>query len=294
MLTRFRVAAAALLASAALSGCGNTVESTAAPSPTAAKDKRHQFEAVKADCMKQNGFKYVPFVPEQVHIEADKKRVQGDYQAMLKYRQQYGFGVFAEHVYPEHFNAKGGGPDGNPNGKIQSTLSKAQMQAYSKALNACQVKGYKQLLGLDVKSENDYYTQFNKASRRAEKAELNSDPELVELATAMATCLKGKGNVISDTTPIAMSGRGFDEFLAQQDKIGREQNPDVPDVAPPKKEGEVMMQYWPTLTPEQAKPYLNKEIKAALDDLECGKAFYPAYLPKSLAVQRKVEEQYGL
>ena len=68
----------------------------------------------------------------------------------------------------------------------------------------------------------------------------------------------------------------------------------MPDVAPPVKEGELKMTYSPTLTPEEARPYLNKEIKAALDDLECGKDFYPAYLPKEKAVDQQIYEEFGM
>ncbi|MGW0191833.1 hypothetical protein [Nonomuraea sp. NPDC003201] len=295
MLTRLTVTATALLALAALSGCGGATES-AAPSPgSTAEDKEVQLEAAKADCMKQKGFKYVAYVtPHKPGTEDDKSRAYGNYQAMRKYREKYGFGVFAEYIYPDIFNTQAGSPEGNPNGKIQSALSKAQLQAYRKAMDACQVSAANKVLGLKLKSTEDFYDAQFKASVRARKGKLDTDPELVELATAMATCLKGKGYAVGDTAPDSMADQGQKTWQLKQDKLGREQMDDVPDVAPPVEDDKPPMYYVPTLTPEQAKPYLAKEIKAALDDLECGKDFYSAYLPKELSVQRQVSAQFGM
>ncbi|TDD18868.1 hypothetical protein [Nonomuraea diastatica] len=287
-----------MAALAVLCGCGGAT-GTAAPSPSATSDKKHQLEAAKADCMKQKGFKYVPFVSrsQQPDTDESRKRAAGDYQALRKYREKYGFGVFALFVYPKEMGnpaVKPDNPEINPNWKIQSSLSKAQIGAYSKALDACMATAAGQVLGLNLKPGTDYYAEHNKARRRALKSSVNSDPELVELAGAMATCLKGKGHAISDTTPLAMAERGPDKFRAQEDRLGRAQRDDVPDVAPPAKEGEVPMIYAPTLTPEEARPYLNREIKAALDDLECGKDFYLAYLPREQAINKQVSDQFGM
>ncbi|MEV0230597.1 hypothetical protein [Nonomuraea sp. NPDC050786] len=301
MLTRFPVTAAALLALAVLSGCGGATESAASPSAsaTAAKDKKYQFQAAKADCMKQKGFKYVPYVyPEPKGTDEGRLRAAGDHQAMRKYREKYGFGVFALYVYPKELGNPQVKPDKpeavDPNWKIQSSLSKAQNQAYRKAMEACEIATANQLFGLNLKQGTDYYRQAGVASNRAVRTTVNSDPKLVELAAAMATCLKGKGYAIADTTPMAMAERGEAEFRAQEDKLGRAQMKDVPDVAPPRKEDEIPMIYAPTLTPEDAKPYLAKEIKAALDDVDCGKDFYPAYLPKESEIRARVNDQYGM
>ncbi|MFI6735997.1 hypothetical protein ACIBI9_23990 [Nonomuraea sp. NPDC050451] len=297
MLTRLTVTATALLALAALSGCGSATES-AAPSPSStAEGKEVQIEAAKADCMKQKGFKYVAYVtPHKPGTEDDKRRASGNYQAMRKFREKYGFGVFAQHVYPKEMGSAPTSPDSepNPNMKIQNALSKTQMQAYRKALDACQVSAANQVLGLKLKSTEDFYDAQFKASVRARKGKLNTDPELVELAAAMATCLKGKGYTVGDTTPVTMSELGQKTWLGKEDKLGREQMDDVPDAAPPAKDDKVPMYYAPTLTPEQARPYLAKEIRAALDDLECGKDFYPAFLPKEQAVQGQVSAEFGM
>ncbi|MFD1544614.1 hypothetical protein [Nonomuraea guangzhouensis] len=289
----------ALAALVALGGCGGATENAPQPSQAAAaKDKKHQLESVKADCMKQKGFKYVAYVqPPKQDSEDDKARNAGDYQAMRKYREKYGFGVFAMHVYPKEMGNPAVKPDNpqiDPNWKIQSSLSKAQATAYRKAADGCMIEAAKKILGKTLKSMDDYFNQQNRASEQALARTVNSDPKLIELASAMAGCLKGKGYPIGKTTPMAMSQQGQEVFLTQEDKLGREQRDDVPDVAPPLKEGEVKMTYAPTLTPAEATPYLTKEIKAALDDLECGKAFYPAYLPKAAVAQQQVDEEFGM
>ncbi|MFC4011947.1 hypothetical protein ACFOY2_32270 [Nonomuraea purpurea] len=295
--SRPALAALSLLGVAVLSGCGGTTENAApAPAQSRAADKKHQLEAAKADCMKQKGFKYVPYVsPEREATDDERRRDSGDYQAMRKYREKYGFGVFAMHVYPKEMGnpaIKPDDPEINPNMKIQSDLSKPQMQAYRKATDACTITAVQQVLGLKVKSQKDYYNEQYRAMKRASTAEVDSDPQLVELATAMATCLKGKGYAISKAVPSAMDNRGQTEFLVQEDKLGRQQR-NVPDAPPAKEDGPPMI-YTPTLTPAEARPYLDKEIKAALDDIDCGKDFYPAYFPKSSAVSRKISEQFGM
>ncbi|MEV1248132.1 hypothetical protein ACIBO2_54750 [Nonomuraea sp. NPDC050022] len=291
--------AVAMAALVALGGCGGTAENAPQPSQTAAaKDKKHLLESAKADCMKLKGFKYVAYVqPEKQDSEEDKARKAGKYPAMRKYREKYGFGVFAMHVYPKEMGnpaVKPDNPDINPNWKIQGSLSHAQSVAYQEAANACMAEAVKKVLGKTVKSTSDYLAQINEASEQAISRAIDADPQLVEQAVTMASCLKGKGYPIGKSTPMAMSSRGRDVFMAQEDKLGRQQRDDVPDVAPPVKKGEVKMTYAPTLTPTEAKPYLTKEIKAALDDLECGKDFYPAYLPKEAAADQRVYEEFGM
>ncbi|MEU1728540.1 hypothetical protein ACNF49_31095 [Actinomadura sp. ATCC 39365] len=62
-MNTIRKTALALVATAVLSGCGGDAEPTGtAASPPAksaatAQEKRRQFESVKADCMKKEGFR---------------------------------------------------------------------------------------------------------------------------------------------------------------------------------------------------------------------------------------------
>ncbi|GAA3254271.1 hypothetical protein [Nonomuraea helvata] len=289
----------ALLALAVLCGCGGAAETAAPPSPSAAaaKDKKHQLEAAKADCMKQKGFKYVAWVkPELPETEEDRSRAAGDYQAMRKYREKYGFGIFAEFIYPKEMDtteAQGERGAADPNAKIQEALSDTQLGAYYKAKDACMVTAGKQVLGVTLKSNIDYYNQIALARKRATSSTLDTDAKLMELAATMATCLKGKGYTVGDTTPTAMAKRGENAFFEQLDKVGREQDDSVPNVPPPTKKGQSQPINMPRLTAEQARPYLAKEIKAALDDLECGKDFYPAYTPRKSAIDTQIRAQFA-
>ncbi|MEU1728538.1 hypothetical protein [Nonomuraea sp. NPDC005692] len=61
----------------------------------------------------------------------------------------------------------------------------------------------------------------------------------------------------------------------------------------PARKGETKRTFGAMLTPAQAQPYLAKEIKAALDDLECGKDFYRAYTPKVEAITQRIAEEFG-
>lgn len=44
---------------------------------------------------------------------------------------------------------------------------------------------------------------------------------------------------------------------------------------------------------ERSSQYLGREIKAAPDDLECGRDFYAAYLPRKRAISVQVGELFG-
>ncbi|MEV4574095.1 hypothetical protein AB0K16_12645 [Nonomuraea jabiensis] len=299
--------ALALAAMAVLSGCGGTAEpagkGASPPSNPAAKpavtvqEKRRQFESVKADCMKQKGFRYVAFVPPEHPLTDDeRKRRAGDYEALKAQRAKYGFGVFSLYVHPKGPDAPDNMPDlseADPNGKIWTKLSSAQRKSYWKAVSACVVVAAKQVLGKKVQSDTDLFEQLAAAGERASEREIDGDAELVELASSMATCLTGKGYKVSGTRPTELAQRGWREFLDREDEIGRRQREDVPDVPSPTKEGEIKRTFGATLTPTEAKPYLDKEIKAALDDLECGKDFYRVYTPKAEAIDQKVAEEWG-
>ncbi|MEU7828145.1 hypothetical protein [Nonomuraea sp. NPDC049129] len=293
----------ALAVTAVLGGCGGNAEpagkSASPPSKSAAtaQEKRRQFESAKADCMKQRGFKYIAYVPqEDPDTDEARKRKAGDYEALRAQRAKYGFGVFSLYVHPKGSDAPDGMPDlsgADPNGKIWTKLSPAQNKSYWKTVGDCVVVAAKQALGKKVSSEMDLYEQAEAVSNRAVEREIDGDAELVKLASSMATCLTGKGYKVSDTRPSQLSQRGRLAFLDQEDEVGRKQREDVPDVPSPPKKGEVKRSFGATLTPAQAQPYLAKEVKAALDDLECGKDFYRVYTPKSEAIYQKVDQEFG-
>ncbi|GAA4929734.1 hypothetical protein HD597_004285 [Nonomuraea thailandensis] len=295
--------ALALAAAAVLSGCGSDPgpAGKAASPPTepaaTAQEKRHRFESVKADCMKQKGFRYIAHVPrEELVTDEERRRRAGDYEALKAQRAKYGFGVFAVYVHPKGPDSPDSMPDlsgADPNGDVWTKLSPAQRKSYWKAVNACVAVAAKQVLGKDVKSDTDLFDQLAAASDRAVRREIDGDAELVELASSMATCLTGKGYEVSATMPSELSQRGRIAFLDQEDEIGRRQREDVADVPPPVKKGEVERTFGATLTPAEARPHLAREIQAALDDLECGRDFYRVYTPKSEAIAQRIAAEYG-
>ncbi|GAA0937468.1 hypothetical protein [Nonomuraea longicatena] len=282
--------ALALAAAAVLGGCGGAADpagKNTAPiskSDGAARETKYRFESVKADCMKGKGFKYIAYVPPEDPDTADeRKRAVGDYEALKAQRAKYGFGVFARFVHPKGPDSPESMPDlsgSDPNGDISTKLSPAQRSSYWEAVDACAVVAAQKALGKKVTSARNLHEQAEAVWDKAAKREINGDAELVELASSMVTCLKGKGYKVSGTKPTDLPGRGLWAFFDREDEVGREQRGDTQDLGA-------------TLTPAQAKPYLAEEIKAALDDLECGKDFYPAYTPKAAAFGQKVDAEFG-
>jgi hypothetical protein len=250
-------------------------------------DKPRQIQSVVADCMKQRGFKYVAWVPEVKISDDAGKAYLGDYEAMKKERTEQGFGIFADFVHPEQREKRVLWRESDsPNFTIKNQLSPAQRVAYGKALTACRSQGLKQVTGKVATSDADWAKQENELIAQRLDRELNADPKLVGLASAMGDCLKGKGHQMASLRLVDMSRRGGQEFEAQKKQIAL--NDDIPDKGLPGGQ-----YYEPRIPVNTARQYLNREIKAALDDLECGKDFYAAYLPKEQEIVRRVEGEFG-
>ncbi|MEU6999572.1 hypothetical protein [Nonomuraea sp. NPDC046570] len=283
--------AAAVLSLAVLTGCAESAGQAAPSAPADDKNQQRQkLEAVKADCMKRLGFKYIPFVmPPFGALEGAKEVGAGDYEAMKTMRTKYGFGVFAMMVYPKELGSPAVMPDKpihNPNMEITSKLSKSQLAAYREAADTCDIEAIKKITGKTVRSVMDQYEQADAKATQLAARELDGDARLVSAAAAMADCLKAKGERVTATNPVAMADRGSAVFTAQKKTIAL--NDDIPDTG--LREGQF---YEPDLTPEEARPYLDKEIKAALVDLECGREFYASFMPRQTEIRRKVSEEFG-
>ena len=269
-------------------GCASSPVAAPAVVSGAKADSPLRIQTLVADCMKQRGFKYVAWVPEAaIPDDAEKKAYLGDYEAMKKERSQRGFGVFADFVYPGQREKRVLWRESDsPNFTIKNQLSPAQLTAYGKALTACRSQALKQVTGKVVTSDEDWAKQENEMIAQRLDRDLNADPKLVELATVMGDCLKGKGRQVASVRPVGMSRRGVQEFEAQKKQIAL--NDDISDKGLP--DGQY---YEPRIPVDTAKQHLNREIKAALDDLECGKDFYAAYLPRSEEIVRQVEREFG-
>ncbi|MEU4234515.1 hypothetical protein AB0F17_60435 [Nonomuraea sp. NPDC026600] len=265
-----------LLSLALLSGCA--AEPAAAPvSPKRSADPRPRMEQIKADCMKQRGFKYLAYI-KPARPEPD----QSTYEAMKTYRQKYGFGVFAQYVYPQDplsgsiETARKEVAD-DPNMALVGKLNDSQLDFYNKAKNNCAVKATKEVLHKEVDSVMDGLNLMRDAKEELEAAEIDGDPELISLASGLADCLVGKGRRVPSTKPMALAERGFTAFWDLTDTLRDK-----------KSEGQPL-----EITPAQARPYLDREVKEALEDLECGKGFYTRYAPKHASIEARVWGEYG-
>ena len=281
--------AAALLALALATGCAGVATETAPSSPAQGVEQRRQAEM--ATCMKGEGFKYVAFVAKGETPSPERQAANnGDYGAMKAFRAKYGFGHFATYIYSKEFPnpmVKPDDPEIDPNAQLRSALSDQQRKAYAKAYDSCYVASIKKITGKVVKSEMDHFDQVEEARTQAKRRSLDGDPGLVEKAANMADCLRGEGYRAASNNPTAMATRGWDEARAMVEELGRSDDIDDSRLG----EGQF---FEPALTAAQARPYLTKEIRIALDDLECGKDFYAAYLPKAQEIEAKVNEEYGV
>ncbi|MFE3448450.1 hypothetical protein ACFXJ8_05895 [Nonomuraea sp. NPDC059194] len=260
-----------LLSLALISGCA--AESTATPAPAKGPDPRPRMEQIKADCMKQKGFKYVPYItPDRPDPDLSS------YEAMKTYRQKYGFGVFGQFVFPKDpltGSIESDPGKNDPNRAISAKLNDSQHEAYNEAKDGCYQKAAKEVLKKEAESMLDGATLLRGAREELEATEIDGDPELVALASDMGKCLVGKGRRVSSTQPTTLAKRGEELFWDEMEKLG--DNPhEMPDI-----------------TPEQARPHLDKEVKAALEDLECGKEFYTRYAPKKASISARVWAEYG-
>ncbi|WP_283133603.1 hypothetical protein [Rhizohabitans arisaemae] len=272
MRRTWRFAVPIMLSLTVLAGCGNTPEEksdeavAASPQASPGADKRREIEAVKADCMKKKGFKYVAFVPKP-KPDAVVKAGLGDHAAMKEYRSKYGFDAFSQSVYGET-HPQNPGLENNPNDELLSNLSGTQVEAYHTARDECHIQGVNAVLGKTFSSVEELYAEVDQVNQRIRDA-LNADPQLVSSAQRYADCLKGKGYQVADVKPIGILWAVPQVFQDQFQGLAKAKQD-----AGGKGRTELIV------TPQEARPYLAREIKAALEDLECGKEFHAAFGPK--------------
>ncbi|MGW6504780.1 hypothetical protein [Nonomuraea angiospora] len=255
----------------------------AAPPADDAYDKQRQLEDKRVACMTEQGLAYVAaLAPERQWQPGERERLSGDLEALRTYRAKYGFGVWSPNVYPKDEVVNPTSPD-NPNNKTLMSLSAAELKKWRAADDACFSQAVKEVLGKTVTSQEDYYDRLEAAVNKSLSV-LDQDKELVRLGKQFATCLG-----VGETRPTALDGLSHTKIVRQASEVARKAWKGELPKAP---KGKTVI-FRPNLKPAQAKPYLDKEIKAALKDLECGKAFYPAYSPKAVEITSRVYQEFG-
>ncbi|GAA4521278.1 hypothetical protein GCM10023096_45510 [Nonomuraea ferruginea] len=286
MPNRFLLGLAALCL-AGTAACASAAETRSAPQPAedSKADQAQLTQSAIADCMKQEGFKYVAWTPDPKTGDEQDKAASGDYEAMRAIARKRGFGIFTTIADPSLKEVVWSESD-SPNFTIKNELSPAQLAAYDKALESCRAQAVKKVTGRVVRSAEDLAEQRNQMIDQTLDRELNGDPELIELAAAMGDCLKGKGYRIDSVRPADIGRQVPNTFEEQLKRIAL--NDDIPEEGIG--EGRYIV---PRLAPATARQWADKEIKAALDDVECGKDFYAAYEPRNREISDRVTRMFG-
>ncbi|MFF0478450.1 hypothetical protein [Streptomyces sp. NPDC004284] len=234
--------------------------------------KQYVEQNALAACMRAKGFVYTPHVTrnDQTPLAEGEGR---DYAAAKKYRQKYGFGIWAGAVYRDDPNVWGSraydDKDTSPNAAYVAALSAAQRKAYDEAFGRTTRNGKRVQAGcLKEADEKAYGPAKSRAEIDRQNAEdrqrsldaqqaLNGDPHLVSLAQQYASCLTGEGIGVTTTQPTSIG-----------DMVKFQVSSQTP-------EGGVL-----SVDESEAVSKLTREIDLAGKDLTCGKAFRAAYFPK--------------
>lgn len=277
-ISRFTATATAGLSLAVLTACSTGFAAAAEPSPkpSGQQSKAVQVEYYVRDCMKQKGFKFIPSIPPPYPSKWLRER-SGDLATMKRVREKYGFGIFSDYVYGDQQDKESGlldwqsAANNGPQNAIENALSKTQLKSYEAAKNVCWAQAAKKILNKNVKSLIELREQRFEAILTSLEP---LDIEFAKSARAFTNCLKKKGYQVGPHTPQELQdGFLYMDVIKEMHRVtNNEQKP---------------------LSADQARPYLKREIKAALDDLECGKDVYPAYRPKMTEIERRLAEEYG-
>ncbi|MFF0771477.1 hypothetical protein ACFYUK_21510 [Nonomuraea wenchangensis] len=253
------------------------------PGDAAAYEKQTRLEAERVACMKERGLDYVAS-PEPRHTwqPRERERLAGDVEAMRAYRAKYGFGVWSSNVYPKDAVVNPVQHE-NPNDKTLMSLSADKLKKWRAADESCFSQAVKQVLGKAVTSQEDYHDRLEAAVRKSLSV-LDQDKRLVQLGKQFAACLG-----VSRSEPTALDGLSHGKIVLHASDVAKKawkgELPEAP-------KGKTVI-FRPDLKPAQARPYLEKEIKTALKDLQSGKDFYPAYAPKAMEITSKVYQEFG-
>ncbi|MFH8625889.1 hypothetical protein ACH4A8_29050 [Streptomyces vietnamensis] len=234
--------------------------------------KQYVEQNALAACMRAKGFVYTPHVTrydQDALSEGDGR----DYAAAKKYREKYGFGIWAGAVYRNDPNVWGSqaynDKDTSPNAAYVAALSPAQRKAYDEAFGKTTRNGKRVQAGCVKEADEKAYgpaksqaeidkqnAEDRQRSLDAQQA-LNGDPQLVSLAQQYASCLTKEGIEVTTTQPTSIGD--MVKFQVSSQTPG----------------GGVL-----SVDKSEAVSKLTREIDLAGKDLTCGKAFRAAYFPK--------------
>jgi hypothetical protein len=245
-------------------------------------DMRRREENMIAACMKKSGFTYVPYVPQSMLNPPAPEPT--DYASLKAFRGKYGFGdLYAPLVYPGDPNIAPPPEEPDPNDAIFDGLDPVQQKAYLKALNddyqdksgplkliggciAEAVKAVDQRAWKGAKYRFDHLGGHDpdvnspefKEKCEATPACKNYDADearLKPLRDAYGSCLKRQGYP-DDGNVYELDQTARRTLIARYDKLDKD--PDL---------------FRTKIDPVTARVELRKEIKVALEDLECGKDY---------------------
>ncbi|NUR63437.1 MAG: hypothetical protein HOV87_32975 [Catenulispora sp.] len=241
----------------------------------AATKKQYAAENLIAICMRSKGFAYQAWMPAVVNSPSSD---EADYDTARAVRSKYGFGAYAQFVYPNDPNVPGHvDMPRDPNTAVRGALDAAQQKLWDVTLqgdaaaaktingkvdpNSCTGQARAKIYpDQPDEAAASSIAKADKERSSQHRQNLNGDPALVALAQSYASCLRGKGITVSSTqvTEIrnAVRFQYFSEAARRAQSVGGHL-----DVA-------------------TATPLLTAEIQTSLADLDCGRDFRAAYLPK--------------
>ncbi|MFE0152940.1 hypothetical protein ACFWY5_37770 [Nonomuraea sp. NPDC059007] len=256
------------------------VAGPAAPVPeSGAAPVANRRETLMAACMKDQGFKYIPVgsprrPPRQNTPEQERQS-----------RAKYGFKVFAMYVHTTDKEAGGlAALPYDPNDRLTAALSLTQVRAYSRAYDVCLGSAVLRLTGRQVTGRFDLDRKRDAALRHALAREFDSHLPARMFARKYAACLEDYGYTVRSALPSRITSQVRESFVAERDRLADAE-------FPIRKEG---VEYLPTLSPGQAAPYLDREVKAALEDLECATRFFRKTGPIQAEIQARVAAEWAL
>jgi hypothetical protein len=260
------------------SGAAGT-ESNARTKVSAAEAKRHEMERLIADCMKKEGFQYIPDL-RTMDGEDNATRFGGETSVLVPadevrtFRQKYGFGAFARLVFPNDPVLKQYVMDPTkpgPNTPIVNAMDPAKRKAYDLALHGTAdgsekipdpgTTGCSGAAAEKVWPAGRNDTGKEQAANQRAYEKFQTDPAVVAAAQKYADCLRDKGYKVTSTQPGQVAMSLYMDALRAAERAN-------PASAPIGESGAQPAGSAP-ITAEAAKEGLQKEIKAALADLDC-------------------------